>query len=294
MAILGPLAVGTRIQFNINFTIPADYDATKGDAVITDTLPEGLSLYLNNGTTITDDKNAVTVNSAPLTRDNGYTIAAVGQTVTITVAAASLTATQPLVATIDTVVTAAAGTAETTLTNTAILAIGTAYVSTADATAEFTLTPLGNTPAIPDAAPINRADDVPVTLPLSFQAAAPTATDNFNYYVDIPYPTYLAQNGTITAFYGDTAGNETTSITVTPTATGISFPSTGLSGKFIKVNIPVKTQNVTGTTAVTLPEITGTYDVSVGGVQGLSGTYTIPFIAAPQTIDVTKTVVTKA
>ena len=62
MAALGPLENNVRIIFTISFRVPTQYKTEDGDAIIIDTLPDGLSLY--NGS---DKLSSVSINNIVLT-----------------------------------------------------------------------------------------------------------------------------------------------------------------------------------------------------------------------------------
>lgn len=295
MAILGPLAENVRIQFTISLTVPANYAAGDGNLVITDTLPAGLTLYTGAGT-----MNGITKGGVALQPTEFAFAGTTEPTATIT---ATLAAGDQIVATFDTYIAAPASiTADTPTTNTSAVAFSTAdpakYSSTGGS-AQFTVTNLLTDSSLTaDPASVTRTDGLPVNLTVTFQASANNGTgDPYNYFVDLGLDSYLAYTSGVTAFYGDTAGAETTEFTTDVDVTNapvFKFPNivntnVNLASKYIKLVIPVTTQALTGTV---ITEIPGTYVVSIGGAVGVPKTFTIGIIAATE-IPVTKAVVTK-
>lgn len=304
MIVLGPLAVGTRLQFTISFTIPADYTINMGAAVIKDTLPNELSPYINAAgeTPITDDKNAVTINGIALDRNAAipeFTISAAGQEVSITIPADVLAISgypgKLLVATIDTVLNnSIPAVASLDLTNTASVSIGSYYKDSGNVSAAFTLVPLGDsnqTSYVLDPTSVDRADNKQIKIIIYFKASEfPKESADFNYYISEPLSNYLSPSTlTVLPKYGDNPGatGNGSQFSADISQLYISFsnsvvnmpetvpPTTDITGKYISITMFIRTRNLADTTPEEVSEIKSSYTVSIGGAQAVPISFTI-------------------
>lgn len=78
--ILGPLQNGLRIQFAIEYDLPATIDSSYGDIIITDSLPDGLSWYSTNNS---DNNNKVFIGN--IQKVANVVFGGAGQNVTVTI-----------------------------------------------------------------------------------------------------------------------------------------------------------------------------------------------------------------
>lgn len=94
MAVLGPLENNVRIVFTISFRVPAQYRKEDGDAIIIDTLPQGLFLYSGS-----DKLSSVSINNIVLT--SGFEFGG-ASTAICTISSTVLSANSNILITLDT------------------------------------------------------------------------------------------------------------------------------------------------------------------------------------------------
>lgn len=285
MIIIGPLTMGVRLLFTISFTVPDQYTTAMGDAILTDSLPTGLSLY-----TETDSRNSVTINGVKVTDGITFTKSTVS---TCIISAAKLTKSVPVVVTFDTIISSLGLARDKDIENKSSLTFSASskFVSTGGSV-KFQITGKDDIYYLsPDHAPFST--DTDIILKLEFTAAANTG--EYNYHVSSDFGSNITFDKTASDALNITYENGETitpvqGITITdPTIAGsnlyvFNFPNAaGLESKVVTVVIKAKTNYPS-----TAPEnITYKFDVTIGGAVEELKTQLIPVsIEVPLTKDI--------
>lgn len=274
MIIIGPLSQGVRLLFTISFSVPSQYTTEVGNAIITDTLPTGLSLYTDTST-----KNSVTIDGLPVSDGVSFSKAAVA---TCIINSSKLTADSEIVVTFDTIISSSGLARNTSIENKSALTFSASskFVSTGG-TVVFQVTGIDDISYVsPDHAPFNHNSDIAIAL----EFTASLNTDTYNYHIgsdfgnNMTFDKTLADAVTINYNKGGVI-SPVQRVTITdPASAGsnryiINFPNDpDIESSVITVVIKAKTNYE----AVAPESITYKYDLSIGGAIGEIKTQLIP------------------
>lgn len=278
--ILGPIENGVRLLFTISFTVPTNYIASDGNAVITDTLPNGLSLYLNNAPLITDSNNSVKVNDVAVT--TGITFS--GTTTPVcTITAGNFAAGDNVLVTFDAKISDQnVITADTNITNSSLVSFSLADAGKYNSTGgslDVQLTGTNNLNLLsPLAISVNL---LPTDEEFEYSFTASSNPGTFNYFItdDFGQNLDLKFNGTdpvVSAYYGGNPANAIT-VTTTPSTSGdqtytFSFANdAAFLGQVITLKYTATTKNLLSTSVSLIDKL----NYSIGGAIGVEKSFTV-------------------